>query len=109
MEEALDLSFDRLLMMMITIHYVSTRTQRIFFKKKKICHGNEKGFKAEKHSAPSYERVLVVLCRLSRQRTTKTSHRTYTNKNHNFTFTLPPPSLQNETTNVVINITVVSS
>ena len=38
-----------------------------------------------------------------------TSHRTHTTKNHNFTLTLPPTSLQNETTNVVINIIVVSS
>ena len=36
----------------------------------------------------------------------RTPHRTHTTKNHNFTLTLPPPSLQNETTNVVINITV---
>ena len=35
--------------------------------------------------------------------------RTHTTKNHNFTLTLPPPSLQNETTNVVINIIVASS
>jgi len=39
----------------------------------------------------------------------ETSHRTYTTKNHNFTLTLPLPSLQSETTNVVINIIVVSS
>jgi len=39
----------------------------------------------------------------------RTSHRTYTAKNHNFTLTLRPPSLQNETTNVVINIIVASS
>ena len=32
-----------------------------------------------------------------------------TTKNHNFTLTLPLPSLQNETTNVVINIIVASS
>jgi len=39
----------------------------------------------------------------------RTPHRTHTTKNHNFTLTLPPPSLQNETTNVVINIIVASS
>jgi len=37
------------------------------------------------------------------------SHRTHTTKNHNFTLTLTPPSVQNETTNVVMNIIVVSS
>jgi hypothetical protein len=39
----------------------------------------------------------------------RTSHRTHTTKNHKFTLTLTPPSLQNETTNVVIDITVASS
>jgi len=39
----------------------------------------------------------------------RTSHRTHTTKKHNFTLTLTPPSLQNETTNVVINIIVASS
>ena len=39
----------------------------------------------------------------------RTSHWTQTTKNHNFTLTLTPPSLQNETTNVVINIIVASS
>ena len=38
-----------------------------------------------------------------------TSHQTHTTKNPNFTLTLPLPSLQNQTTNVVINILVVSS
>jgi len=33
----------------------------------------------------------------------------HSTKNHNFTLTLTPPSLLNETTNVVINITVASS
>ena len=50
--------------------------------------------------------LLILIFTIKRQRT---SHRTYTNKNHNFTLMLPPPSLQNETTNVVINIIVVSS
>ena len=39
----------------------------------------------------------------------RTSHQTHTTKNHNFTLMLPPPSLQNETTNVVIDIIVASS
>jgi len=37
------------------------------------------------------------------------SHRTHTTKNQKFTLKLPLPSLQNETTNVVIKITVASS
>jgi len=39
----------------------------------------------------------------------RTSHRTYTTEKHKFTLTLTPPSLQTETTNVVINIIVASS
>ena len=39
----------------------------------------------------------------------RTSHRTHTTKNHNFILTLPHPSLQNQTTNVVINIIVANS
>jgi len=38
-----------------------------------------------------------------------TSHRTHTSKKHNYTLTVSVPSLQNETTNLVINIIVVSS
>ena len=39
----------------------------------------------------------------------RTAHRTHTTKNHNFTLTLPPPSLQNAKTNAVINTIVASS
>jgi len=39
----------------------------------------------------------------------RTSHGTYTTKNHTFTLTRHPPSLQNEMTKVVINILVMSS
>jgi len=55
---------------------------------------------------------LPILIETRYQQKTKrqiTSHRTYTNKNHNFTLTLAPPSLQNETSNVVINTIVASS
>jgi len=39
----------------------------------------------------------------------RTSHQTYTTKNHNFTLTPSLPPLQKEKTNVAINIIIVSS
>jgi len=56
--------------------------------------------------------TTITINRNTLEATTKrqtTSHRTQTTKKHNFTLTLHPPSLQNETTNVVISIIVASS
>ena len=57
-----------------------------------------------------YVRCEVLCCLVvATTKRQRTSYRTYTTKNHNFTLTLPPPSLEIETTNVVINIIVASS
>ena len=55
-----------------------------------------------------YTQQNTLQATTKRQRTLHRTH-THTTKSHNFTLTLTPPSLQNETTNVVINITVASS
>jgi len=52
---------------------------------------------------------LLILTKTRYQLLQTTSHRTHTTKNHKFTLTITPPSLENETTNVVINIIVASS
>ena len=51
----------------------------------------------------------TILCPSATTERQRISKRTHTTKNHKSTLTLPPPSLQNQTTNVVINITVASS
>jgi len=68
---------------------------------------NEKHYTQENTTITTHKgsQLLILMeTRYQLQPTTK-----YITKNHNFTLTLPPPSLQNETTNVVINIIVMSS
>jgi len=52
--------------------------------------------------------ILIAVIFTSYNNRQRTSHRTYTTKNHKFTLMLPP-SLQNETYNLVINIIVANS
>jgi hypothetical protein len=74
---------------------------------------NETHYEKENTTRTTHNRLQLLILTETHyqlQQNDKELHtKTYTTKNHKFTLTLTPVSLQNEMTNVVINIMVASS
>ena len=70
---------------------------------------NETHYTQENTTITTHKRSQTLILIETRNQRQRTSHRTHTTKNRNFRLTLPLLTLQNETTNVVINIIVASS